>query len=101
GIRDFHVTGVQTCALPIYYEGKNCADAITYYQRYLAEGKPDDRFRALTEERIDDCKAGRGQGAGNAGNASNTGDTGNTATAGDEIGRASSRETFRNRRVHR
>src|SRR5690606_40394693 len=22
GIRDFHVTGVQTCALPIYYDGK-------------------------------------------------------------------------------
>src|SRR5690606_40555921 len=28
GIRDFHVTGVQTCALPIYDEGNQIGDAL-------------------------------------------------------------------------
>src|SRR5690606_40625674 len=30
GIRDFHVTGVQTCALPIYRDGHVCEDCLPH-----------------------------------------------------------------------
>lgn len=38
-------------------KGGRCATALPYYERYLAEGKPDERFAALTRERIETCKA--------------------------------------------
>src|SRR5436309_12164487 len=33
GIRDFHVTGVQTCALPISMGGSNAGSSIRIYSR--------------------------------------------------------------------
>src|SRR5690606_28578144 len=43
GIRDFHVTGVQTCALPIFLNGKKAVDS-------LAEGSVDNWFFGWGED---------------------------------------------------
>jgi hypothetical protein len=50
-----------------HYEARNCEAAIAYYNRYLDEGKPDERFRALTQERIETCKTTGGPGPGDGG----------------------------------
>src|SRR5690606_40618988 len=49
GIRDFHVTGVQTCALPIWVKG-------WYLQDFFDErkGDPDGSFRRRYEEVVAD-----------------------------------------------
>src|SRR5690606_40561764 len=43
-IRDFHVTGVQTCALPIYADGSvtSTDQFAMLYERTLYEGKQDE-----------------------------------------------------------
>src|SRR5690606_41185479 len=43
GIRDFHVTGVQTCALPIYEVAKILGEAI---------GKPELKWIAIPDEQM-------------------------------------------------
>src|SRR5690606_41010938 len=42
GVRDFHVTGVQTCALPIYRRASSAAihDLRVAYARRHADGSP-------------------------------------------------------------
>jgi hypothetical protein len=40
-----------------YEKAGKCSTALGYYDRYLAEAKPDESFVALTKERIDACKA--------------------------------------------
>jgi hypothetical protein len=37
-------------------KGGKCEIAVTYYRRYLKEGKPDDEYRKLTEQRIAVCE---------------------------------------------
>jgi outer membrane biosynthesis protein TonB len=37
-------------------KGGKCELAVTYYRRYLKEGKPDEKFRATTEQRIAACQ---------------------------------------------
>jgi hypothetical protein len=38
-----------------YESAKKCSQAVVYYERYLAEAKPEDKFIALTKQRIDTC----------------------------------------------
>src|SRR5690606_41657306 len=54
GIRDFHVTGVQTCALPIWVKG-------WYLQDFFDEkkGDPDGSFRRRYEEVVADERISR------------------------------------------
>jgi hypothetical protein len=75
-----------------------CDVALTYYARYLREGKPTEQFTALTRERIAACggdRAGdasagaRGDAAGSAGGSAAAAGTGAKPT-GDATGRASS-----------
>src|SRR5690606_40872225 len=40
GIRDFHVTGVQTCALPIWLQSGGEWDGLTRVETGAAQGKP-------------------------------------------------------------
>lgn len=40
-----------------YEKAGKCSDAVGYYERYLAEAKPEENFVALTKQRIDACKA--------------------------------------------
>ncbi len=40
-----------------YEKAGKCTEAISYYERYLAEAKPEENFQALTKQRIDACKA--------------------------------------------
>jgi tetratricopeptide (TPR) repeat protein len=40
-----------------YEKAGKCSDAIGYYERYLAEAKPEESFVTLTKQRIDACKA--------------------------------------------
>src|SRR5690606_40344731 len=71
GIRDFHVTGVQTCALPILEQTKN---AVVIFTNHLTEDTDilnpkivyaNDGFLELTKTKIEDvlnsgiCKIGR------------------------------------------
>ncbi len=44
-----------------YEKAGNCTDALTYYDRYLAEARPEPSFVALTQERIAACKAALAQ----------------------------------------
>src|SRR5690349_10165530 len=37
-------------------KGGKCEIAVTYYRRYLKEGKPDEEYRKLTEQRIAVCE---------------------------------------------
>lgn len=71
-----------------HYEARNCADAVTYFTRYLAEGKPDEKFRAVTQERIDACTARAEQGSGDAAATAGTGDR-PAGSAGQESSAAS------------
>src|SRR5690606_39621631 len=41
GIRDFHVTGVQTCALPIWFVQMGATIALRHHERYDGSGYPD------------------------------------------------------------
>src|SRR5690606_7000091 len=53
GIRDFHVTGVQTCALPIYLERPR--EALALYQRFL-DASPDATNRTVVEGLVEEMK---------------------------------------------
>jgi hypothetical protein len=69
-----------------HYEARNCEAAVAYYSRYLTEGKPDDRFRALTQERIEVCKARNDAAAGDKGEEGQAKAAGAASAAGDASG---------------
>src|SRR5437016_8605667 len=56
GIRDWSVTGVQTCALPISHEGglrfKKDSEEYEILSRWIAQGMPNDLASAPKLERI-------------------------------------------------
>src|SRR5690606_40224084 len=75
GIRDFHVTGVQTCALPICLPWWGVSP-LREAPRFSAMGRP------LRPGRLSWCSGGHGNVPGR----------GPEASAAEEIGRASCRE---------
>src|SRR5439155_17281477 len=88
GIRDGHVTGVQTCALPIC-PGSGAGSAARASAR-----EPRQLVRALSG-RVREFPRGGGRAgvaAGSGGGPSLRGTAGHTAGAAVEIGRASCRE---------
>src|SRR5690606_40674134 len=93
GIRDFHVTGVQTCALPIYDLGQCGADILHAKAEVHAISAPLVHFRAgwcssasrKSRRSTREYRAGAEPCA--AGN--------NHSTEGREIGRAACRERLR------
>jgi hypothetical protein len=42
-----------------YESAGNCTEALVYYERYLAEAKPEEKFVALTKQRIDTCRGAK------------------------------------------
>ncbi|HEY5921563.1 MAG TPA: hypothetical protein VIV11_07825 [Kofleriaceae bacterium] len=40
-----------------YEKADKCSEAISFYERYLTDAKPEENFVTLTRERIDACKA--------------------------------------------
>src|SRR5690606_40706265 len=72
GIRDFHVTGVQTCALPISFGTISAPSYLIQGSNYFSVG---DALGALDasisqiDQRLTEVEAGAGGGDGGSGNA--------------------------------
>src|SRR5690606_40643049 len=60
GIRDFHVTGVQTCALPIYDLSRRYQRSSAHLHRHRRLREPDDPQAPRSEERRvgKECRSG-------------------------------------------
>ncbi len=61
----------------------NCKSALVFYGRYLKEGKPNRKAKALTEGFVSACKKKVDAGTTAAGTTGTTADTGTTGTAAD------------------
>jgi hypothetical protein len=71
-----------------YQSAGDCGSALIYYKRYLAEAKPNEQFKKLTEERIAECEA-----SGATGDTGDTGDTGATDTGATDTGDTGATDT--------